>query len=74
MWLGTSSCLPHFRPVPAPGEGGDAGQWQESCISARLAWGSLSQAGLEQRRSQARRSQALRAGVPQDVGAGAVFS
>lgn len=48
MWLGTSSCLPHFRPVPAPGEGGDEGQHQESCISARLACGSLSQAGLEQ--------------------------
>lgn len=74
MWLGASSCLPHFRPVPSPGEGGSEGQGQESCISARLAWGSLSQVGLEQHRSQARRSQALQAGVPQDVGEGAVCS
>lgn len=73
MWLGTSCCLPHFRPVPAPAEGGGGeGQGQESCISVSLAWVTLSQAGLEQHRSQARRSQALQAGVLQDVGEGAV--
>ena len=71
-WLGASCCLPHFRPVPAPGEGGGEVQGQESCTSASLAWGTLSQVGLEQCRSQARRSQALQAGMPQDVGEGAV--